>query len=301
MRSAGRSWRPRRTPSRARRTATRPPRTATTSARRTARPRPWRSPSRATTSRPRTQELQQPSYEEPYFNGNNGFPQTDGFQATGSEYPSTNGGYPAPNGNGGYPEPTYTEPVQEEPAPVHASAPESFSAFEERRYQDDWPQPDGYQNGHSSEYAPETESAQAADVSERNHVGFERPGPAPSAAHALTDAGLPRRGSTTSGTSSQQRHLPAARGPGDTGTHSRPRGAERQRERRTEPVPTTGARPTTSAGSGPNSSASPRRAGSPPPACRGGYPRPTWSRVPRKRPRRAAHRSPAPPRTSGAG
>ncbi|MEH0418232.1 sensor histidine kinase [Streptomyces sp. B21-083] len=147
------------------------------------------------------EERQQPSYEEPYFNGNNGFPQTDDFPSTGSEYPSTNGGYPSPNGNGGYPEPTYTEPVQEEPAPAHAAAPESFSAFEERRYQDDWPQPDGYQNGHRSEYAPETESTQAADVSERNHVGFERPGPAPSAAHALTDAGLPRRGSTTSGTS----------------------------------------------------------------------------------------------------
>nr|WP_239135425.1 nitrate- and nitrite sensing domain-containing protein [Streptomyces sp. SID12488] len=142
------------------------------------------------------EERQQPSYEEPYFNGNgngsNGFQQTDDFTSAGSEYPSTNGGYP---------EPAYGEPVQEEPAPAHASAPESFSAFEERRYQDDWPQPDGYQNGHSSEYAPETESAQAADVSERNHVGFERPGPAPSAAHALTDAGLPRRGSTTSGSS----------------------------------------------------------------------------------------------------
>ncbi|MDW4911190.1 nitrate- and nitrite sensing domain-containing protein [Streptomyces sp. ADMS] len=147
------------------------------------------------------EEQQQQPYEEPYFNGSDGFPQTDDFPATGSEYPSTNGGYPSPNGNGGYPEPAYTEPAQEEPAPAHASAPESFSAFEERRYQDDWPQPDGYQNGHRSEYAPETESAQAADVSERNHVGFERPGPAPSAPHALTDAGLPRRGSTASGTS----------------------------------------------------------------------------------------------------
>ncbi|WP_330287551.1 sensor histidine kinase [Streptomyces sp. NBC_00576] len=147
------------------------------------------------------EERQQPSYEEPYFNGNNGFPQRDDFPATGSEYPSTNGGYPSSNGNGGYPEPAYTEPVQEEPAPAHASAPESFSAFEERRYQDDWPQPDGYQNGHRSEYAPEPESAQAADVSEQNHVGFERPGPAPSAAHTMTDAGLPRRGSTASGTS----------------------------------------------------------------------------------------------------
>ncbi|MFI1357627.1 nitrate- and nitrite sensing domain-containing protein [Streptomyces sp. NPDC020898] len=143
---------------------------------------------------------QQTAYEEPYYNGSNGFPQTDDFPSTGSEYPSTNG-YPSSNGNAGYPEPTYTEPVQDEPAPAHASAPESFSAFEERRYQDDWPQPDGYQNGQRSEYAPETESPQAADVSERNHVGFERPGPAPSAPHALTDAGLPRRGSPANGTS----------------------------------------------------------------------------------------------------
>ncbi|MEU6227470.1 nitrate- and nitrite sensing domain-containing protein [Streptomyces sp. NPDC047042] len=148
------------------------------------------------------EERQQPSYEEPYFNGNNGFPQTDDFPAVGSDYPAANG-YPSSNGNGngGYPEPAYAEPAQEEPAPAHASAPESFSAFEERRYQDDWPKPDSYQNGHHSEYAPDSESAQAADVSERNHVGFERPGPAPSAAHTLTDAGLPRRGSTASGTS----------------------------------------------------------------------------------------------------
>ncbi|WP_198655236.1 sensor histidine kinase [Streptomyces geranii] len=147
------------------------------------------------------EDRQQPSYEEPYFNGsNNGFPQTDDFSSAGSDYPSTNGGYPSSNGNGGYPEPAYAEPAQDEPAPAHAAAPEAFSAFEERRYQDDWPQPDGYQNGHRSEYAPETESVQAADVSERNHVGFERPGPAPSAAHTMTDAGLPRRGSTANGT-----------------------------------------------------------------------------------------------------
>lgn len=36
-------------------------------------------------------------------------------------------------------------------------------------------------------------------MSEADRVGFDRPGPAPSAAHELTDAGLPRRGSTASG------------------------------------------------------------------------------------------------------
>ncbi|MDQ1025871.1 signal transduction histidine kinase [Streptomyces umbrinus] len=100
---------------------------------------------------------------------------------------------------GGYPEPSYPEPVQEEPQPAHAPARDTFSAFEEQSYQDDWPQQDSYQNGYRSEYAPEAEAVQAADVAEQDRVGFERPGTASPAAHALTDAGLPRRGSTDAG------------------------------------------------------------------------------------------------------
>ncbi|MEU9895754.1 nitrate- and nitrite sensing domain-containing protein [Streptomyces phaeochromogenes] len=101
--------------------------------------------------------------------------------------------------NGGYPETAYAEPVQEEPQPAHAPARDTFSAFEEQSYQDDWPQQDSYQNGYRSEYSPEAEPAQAADVAEQDRVGFERPGTASPAAHALTDAGLPRRGSTDAG------------------------------------------------------------------------------------------------------
>jgi signal transduction histidine kinase len=129
------------------------------------------------------EEPNRPSYDEPYFAQNGGLPQNDTFSP-----------------GGGYPEPSYAEPVQEEPAAVHATAPEAFSGFEERRYQDDWPQPDGYRNGYPDQYAPEAESVQAADVSERDRVGFDRPGPAPaSVGHELTDAGLPRRGSPGSG------------------------------------------------------------------------------------------------------
>ncbi|MDH6439792.1 signal transduction histidine kinase [Streptomyces sp. SAI-144] len=128
------------------------------------------------------EEPKRPAYDEPYFAQNGSLPQNDTFSP-----------------GGGYPEPSYAEPVQEEPAAVHAAAPETFSGFEERRYQDDWPQPDGYQNGYPDQYAPEAESVQAADVSERDRVGFERPGPAPATVgHELTDAGLPRRGSTGS-------------------------------------------------------------------------------------------------------
>ena len=136
---------------------------------------------------PSYDEQQRPAYDEQYYAPNGGLPQNDGFSS-----------------NGGYPEPSYTEPVQEEPAAVHAAAPETYSGFEGQTYQDDWPQPDSYRNGYSDQYAPQAESAQAADVGERDRVGFERPGPAPSAVHALTDAGLPRRGSSGGGTGSAQ-------------------------------------------------------------------------------------------------
>jgi signal transduction histidine kinase len=128
------------------------------------------------------EEQQRPSYDEPYYAPNGGLPQNDAFSS-----------------NGGYPEPSYPEPAQEEPARSHAAAPESFSGFEEQSYQDDWPQQDGYRNGYPDQYAPQAESVQATDVNERDRVGFDRPGPASSASHTLTDAGLPRRGATPSG------------------------------------------------------------------------------------------------------
>jgi len=105
---------------------------------------------------------QQASYDEPYFT-----PQPQQL-------------------NGGYPEPT-----AEEHTPASSNG---FPAFEEPSYQDDWPQQGDYRNGYQDQYAPEAESAQVADAAEADRVGFDRPGPAPSAAPSLTDAGLPRRG-----------------------------------------------------------------------------------------------------------
>ncbi|MFI5684964.1 nitrate- and nitrite sensing domain-containing protein [Streptomyces sp. NPDC051636] len=138
------------------------------------------------------EEQQQPAYEEQYYAPNGGLPQNDAFSS-----------------GGGYPEPTYAEPVQEEQPAAHTAASDSYPAYEEPSYQDDWPQQDGYQNGYPSHYAPETESAQAGDVTEADRVGFDRPGPTSTAGHALTDAGLPRRGSTASGSngSNGTRHV----------------------------------------------------------------------------------------------
>ncbi|MEV5549976.1 nitrate- and nitrite sensing domain-containing protein [Streptomyces sp. NPDC052309] len=138
------------------------------------------------------QEPQQQAYDEQYFAPDGGLPQSDGYPAAG-----------------GYPEPSYAEPGQEEHATAGAGGQETYSAFEQRRHQDDWPQQNGYQNGYPTQYpaeAQEAESTQAADVSEPDRVGFDRPGPGPSAVHELTDAGLPRRGSTAGGTGEAGRH-----------------------------------------------------------------------------------------------
>jgi signal transduction histidine kinase len=129
-----------------------------------------------------------PSYDDSYYAPNGGLPHTGAYSA-----------------NGGYPDPAYAEPAQEEQAPAHASAQETYPAFQEQPQQDDWPQPDTYRNGYPDQYAPEAESAQATDVGGAESVGFDRPGPGHSAAHELTDAGLPRRGSIASGSNGTQR------------------------------------------------------------------------------------------------
>ncbi|MGH4034440.1 nitrate- and nitrite sensing domain-containing protein [Actinomycetota bacterium Odt1-20B] len=75
-------------------------------------------------------------------------------------------------------------------------------AYAEPGYQDDWPLQNGYAqdtDAYQSEYAPEPESAPAAPQGDAERVGFDRPGPTPSVVHEMTDAGLPRRGSTAPG------------------------------------------------------------------------------------------------------
>ncbi len=147
------------------------------------------------------EEPQQPTYEEPYYSSNGGLQQGDGFASAG-----------------GYPEPAYAEPVQENRSVVQATAPETFPAFDEPSYQDDWRKQDDNQSAYLADYAPETESVQAADVGEHDRVGFDRPRSASPAVHELTDAGLPRRGSTANGTTGRPQAVtqdpPAATEPG---------------------------------------------------------------------------------------
>ncbi len=128
-------------------------------------------------------DQQQPAYGEGYYAQNGHLPQNDSFSS-----------------NGAYQDTSYAEPAQGGHAAAGAS--DAFPDFSERRREDDWPQQDAYRNGYPAQYpaqAPEPESTQAADVREQDSVGFDRPGAGASEGHGLTDAGLPRRGSTASG------------------------------------------------------------------------------------------------------
>jgi hypothetical protein len=158
------------------------------------------------------QQPQQP-YDDRYYAPDGGAPLHGGY--------AVNGGYPQEQG---YAEPARDGGVSPGGAGTYASS------YQEQPYSGDWQQRDGYQNGYPNQYpsdAPEAESAQAGDSREQDHVGFDRPGPAPSAVHELTDAGLPRRGPTASGTTGtdgtrQANREPSApaEGNGDSGWRS---------------------------------------------------------------------------------
>ncbi|GGS59942.1 nitrate- and nitrite sensing domain-containing protein [Streptomyces griseoviridis] len=147
-----------------------------------------------------TQQTPYPGQEQPAYDP------AQQPAAYGEGYYAPDGGLPQGDAYGtspdaGYPQTGYTEAGLPE-RPVRGGG-----------VQDDWPRQDGYQNGYPAQYpaqTPEAQPAQATDVGEADRVGFDRPGPAPSAAHELTDAGLPRRGSAAGGAHRASPESPAS-------------------------------------------------------------------------------------------
>ncbi|MFF1511172.1 nitrate- and nitrite sensing domain-containing protein [Streptomyces sp. NPDC058326] len=121
-----------------------------------------------------------------------GFPQQDGYA-----YPQQ--GYET------YQQPGYAEASYEAPEAEHQ---QHGNAFDGQSDQAQWQDQNAYGDGWSQQYGAEAESAPGAPEQARERVGFDRPGPTPSpapdAGHALTDAGLPRRG----GSASQSQQAP---------------------------------------------------------------------------------------------
>ncbi|WP_425829116.1 nitrate- and nitrite sensing domain-containing protein [Streptomyces fractus] len=94
------------------------------------------------------------------------------------------------------------------PQDDYAEAPrETYNPFEPSSPRADWQAQDAYREPYQGDFqgpfGPEAESAQGTAAADRERVGFDGhgatpsadpTGPAPSSPHALTDAGLPRRG-----------------------------------------------------------------------------------------------------------
>ncbi|MER7950271.1 nitrate- and nitrite sensing domain-containing protein [Streptomyces sp. NPDC096079] len=121
-------------------------------------------------------------------------------QEYGQEYAA---GYPAQDGYGypeqgyeAYPQQGYAEASYETPETEHQ---QYGNAFDPQSHQAQWSDQGAYQAGYGQAFGAESESAPSAPEQAPDRVGFDRPGPtsspAPDAGHALTDAGLPRRGS----------------------------------------------------------------------------------------------------------
>ncbi|MFF5639231.1 nitrate- and nitrite sensing domain-containing protein [Streptomyces sp. NPDC012825] len=122
-----------------------------------------------------------------------GYPQQDGYGGDASRA----GGYGgAQQGYEAYPQQGYAEASYGTPETEHQ---QYEQAFEPQSHQAEWPDQNAYQGGYAQEYRAEPESARPAPEQAADRVGFDRPGPtpnpAPDAGPALTDAGLPRRGS----------------------------------------------------------------------------------------------------------
>ncbi|MFH8726719.1 sensor histidine kinase [Streptomyces termitum] len=112
---------------------------------------------------------------------------------------------------GGYPQQTYAEAGYGTQDAGHTGYEQ---AFDGQSHQGGWPEQSSYQGAFDQGYRPESESSQVAPEQAAERVGFDRPAPAPSPApdtgHALTDAGLPRRGGVAPQTPQAQRPEPPA-------------------------------------------------------------------------------------------
>jgi signal transduction histidine kinase len=148
--------------------------------------------------------------------------QTDYSQQTGyqqqSGYEQQQTGYGQQTGYEGYAAPgalPYAEPSYQ--APESGAAPYE-NPFDPHAHQGEWPDQGAYQGGYQPDRGPAPESAPAAPANPADRVGFDRPGPSPSTSHALTGAGLPRRGGSQQQDQGQQG--PAGNGNQDAVQHA---------------------------------------------------------------------------------
>jgi signal transduction histidine kinase len=121
-----------------------------------------------------SQDYAQQGYDQNQQQGYDGYQQTGGYAEPQEHHESA------------YAEANYQAP--------QTSEPQYDGQFDTQSHQAEWPEQGTYQGAYESEHRTESESAPDRPANAPDRVGFDRPGPSPSSSHALTDAGLPRRG-----------------------------------------------------------------------------------------------------------
>ncbi|MFF5711020.1 nitrate- and nitrite sensing domain-containing protein [Streptomyces sp. NPDC012756] len=144
-------------------------------------------------------------YADGYAQQQDGYPQQNGYAQPQDGFARQDGyAYPE-QGYEAYPQQGYAEASYEAPETEHQ---QYGNAFDPQPHQAEWPDQNAYQGGYGQDFGAEPESTPSAPEQAPDRVGFDRPGPTPSpapdAGHALTDAGLPRRGSVGSQTQQTQ-------------------------------------------------------------------------------------------------
>lgn len=140
-------------------------------------------------------------YVQEYGADFGGSPEHSGYEATPSRetgYGTSPQDYDAYGAtSGGYPESSYAESAHPGQDQGHT---QYENSYDPQAQQGEWADQGAYQGDYGQQYGAETESAPSAPEAASERVGFDRPGSTPNptqdAGHALTDAGLPRRGST---------------------------------------------------------------------------------------------------------
>ncbi|MFB6620343.1 nitrate- and nitrite sensing domain-containing protein [Streptomyces sp. NPDC085524] len=153
----------------------------------------------------------------------NGYPQDQQAQYDGQPGPAGQAGYPEPQPEHGYqPYQGYEQQAEQGyESPYEAQQPQQgFDAYQQQDYgyaeaayqeqqqaeqsydggyeaqpeQAEWPQQNSYQPAYEQDYGTESESP-AVPEQAPERVGFDRSGTSADTGHAMTGAGLPRRGS----------------------------------------------------------------------------------------------------------
>ncbi|TQK51619.1 signal transduction histidine kinase [Streptomyces sp. SLBN-118] len=169
-------------------------------------------------------EAQTQGGDRPLFRDERDYPQEQYTSEYGQEFQEQGyaqdqqqayDGYQTP---GGYSEHQEYQEHQNEPTGAYAEADYQASQaadgsydgqYDTASHQAEWSEQGTYQGSYEPEYRAEAESTPGAPANAPERVGFERPGPAPSSSHAVTNAGLPRRGSNQQPQSQQQWQQPA--------------------------------------------------------------------------------------------